>query len=655
MDADEKIEDIGFSVDYMDRSADPRKDFFRFANGRWVDTHPIPPDVPTIGAFVELYEETRLKLRAIVEDCASGKSGSDLNERLVGDFYSSAMNVDKIEELRFKPMEEAWSIVKSIDSREALVKAMPELNMRRVYPFFAFYVSPDSKRSSVYALYLFQGGLTLPDRDYYLKEGMSKMLEYYRQHIRKMLTLYGIADNVAGEWADTVIRIETKIAKASWPAEETIDDVKTYNQITTEELERRYPNLKLMENIKKFEVPQVPYFIVGQPDFFDFMNSMINDEDLEGMKIYMYWNVMHSYASLLHKEIDSENFDMFGRKLVGQKEQKVRWKRAVGMTSGYLGEALGSIYVKRHFDQESKRKAEELVADLIGTFRERIKALGWMTDKTKEKAIDKLDKMVVMVGYPKKFRDYSGLVIRPDDYAGNVKRTFLFEMLRDTRRVGQPVDKEEWAMSPQDINAYNSPSDNRIVFPAGILQPPFFDKNKDHAVNYGGIGGVIGHEMTHGFDNNGRKHDADGNLKDWWTEEDEKRFNELAEEVVKEYSSKEALPGVNINGKLTLGENLADLGGVNIAYDALKKRLKSDSVSDMLIDGFTQDQRFFISYAQVWRDVASEESIKLRIISDSHSPDRFRAMIPAMNNPAFDKAFPANEGEDKLNKKIGVW
>ncbi len=646
---------IGFSLDYMDKSVDPRKDFYRFAAGRWIDAHPIPPDLPSISAFMELSELNLDYLHEIAEDCASGKKNAGFYGKLVGDIYSSAMNTEKIEELKFKPVEKAWSLVSNINSREELVRAIPELNMLGVYPFFGFFIAPDDKNSSVYAFYINQGGLSLPDRDYYFKEDMAEVRRYYVEHVKRMLTLYGMEESTAKEWADTVLDIETKIAKASWASEDVIDDVKNYNQVRAEELEKRYGKLMLREYMKRLEVPDVPYIIVRQPDFLDFINLMIVDENLDRIKIYLYWNVINEYAYMLHKQADEEHFDMFGRKLLGQKEQRVRWKRAVRMANACVGEALGSIYVKEHFDEESKRKTQELVSDLIEVLKERIMALGWMGDETKAKAIEKLSKMKVMVGYPDRFRDYAGLVTDPNDYVGNVMRASAYETLRQTRRVGLPVDKEEWQMHPQDVNAYNSPSDNRVVFPAGILQPPFFDKNMDYAVNYGGIGAVIGHEITHGFDNNGRSHDADGNLSDWWTDDDEKKFNELAEIVGKEYSSKEILPGVFINGKLTMGENLADLGGVNIAYDALIRRLGKDPEGDVEVDGLDQNQRFFISYAQVWRSVDSKELIMMYIMTDPHSPSKYRAIIPSQNNPAFDKAFPLEDGVQETRERIGVW
>ena len=653
VDNDNKV--IGFSTEYMDRSVDPRTDFYRFAAGKWIDTHPIPQDLPSISAFRELSELNLDYLHEIAEDCVSGKKDTGVYGKLVGDIYSSAMNTERIEELRFKPIEKAWNLVDSINSGEELARAIPELNMLGVYPFFGFFVAPDDKNSSVYALYINQGGLSLPDRDYYLKEDMAEVRKYYVEHIKKMLIIYGMEESKAMEWADTVLNMETKIAKASWASEDVIDDIKNYNQIRIEELGKRYGNLMLMEHMKRMEVPDVPYIIVRQPDFLDFINSMVVNESLDRVKTYLYWNVINEYASMLHKQADEEHFDMFGRKLLGQKEQRVRWKRAVRMVNACVGEALGSIYVKEHFEEASKRKTQELVSDLIEVLKERINALGWMGDETKAKAIEKLSRMKVMVGYPDRFRDYAGLVTDPDDYVGNVIRASAFETLRQTRRVGLPVDKEEWQMYPQDVNAYNSPSDNRVVFPAGILQPPFFDKNMDYAINYGGIGTVIGHEITHGFDNNGRSHDANGNLNDWWTKNDEEKFNELAEVVGKEYSSKEILPGTFINGKLTMGENLADLGGVNIAYDALMRRLGKDPKGDVKVDGFDQSQRFFISYAQIWRSVNSKELVMMYAMTDPHSPPKYRAIIPSQNNPAFDKAFPPKDGIQGTRERIGVW
>lgn len=653
---DEGKKIIGLNPDYIDRSADPRKDMYRFANGRWMDTAEIPKDMTSINAFVELDELNKDRLRRIAEECAAEKDGRNRHEKLVGDFYLSATNTDKLEELRFKPIEDDWKLVEGIDSRENLAHAISELHMRGVGGFFYVLASPDNKNSSVYALYLQQSGLSLPDREYYLNGKMAEIRDYYLQHMERMFGMYGIAADKAEDMAKAVLEIETVIAKASWPNEQLMDDIKNYNPMDIEALCKRYGSLYFADYLKRFEAQQVPYVIVGQPDFFDEISRIVAEEDIGKLKAYLSWKVINGYASLLHKEADDEHFDMFGRKLSGQKEQKQRWKRAVGAINSCIGDSIGRIYVERYFDAESKALIEQMVADLINVFRKRILALEWMGEETKRKAVEKLDRMVVMVGYPKKFREYDGLVTDPDDYAGNVKRAYRAELLRDMHRLGKPVDKDEWFMNPQDVNAYNSPPDNRIVFPAGILQAPFFDKGVDHAVNYGSIGSTIGHEMTHGFDSTGRTHDADGNLRDWWTAEDEKKFNELAEEVVKEFSSIEILPGMKINGRLTLGENLADMGGLNIAYDALMERLASGVSDRHKIDGFTVEQRFFIAYAQSWKNKISDESAMRRLLTDPHSPERIRAMVPSVNNPAFDIAFPPDASAAKEKRKlIGVW
>ncbi len=646
-----------FSIKNMDTSVDPKEDFYRFAAGGWLRTHTLPADTPIFGTFYELVEYSLEQLRGIAEECHSGSGARDGSyERMVGDFYMSAMDTERIESLGFSPIEGMWKKVEDIDSSEGLARLVPELHMCGVPVFFSTYSSTDSKNSKIYALYLFQGGLSLPDREYYLQDSFSQIRKDFLEHIERMFILKGIDRGTAHDWSAKVLEIETEMAKGSRSVTELRDDNKNYNQINIESIGGRYAALGIAHYLKKLEVPDVPYVVIGQPEYFEMLDRLFVERGADGLRPYLYWKVIHTYAEFLHSAVDSENFDMFNRKIKGQKEQRARWKRAISVIDLGVGEAMGSLYVKRYFSPDAKRRVHEMVDDLSEAFGKRIRSLSWMSDATRNRALNKLRKINVMVGYPERFRDYAGLKIDPKDYAGNVMRSVAFELRRQTRRAGGHVDKKEWSMVPQVVNAYYSSEDNSIVLPAGILQPPFFDMSMDDAVNYGGIGAIIGHEMTHGFDDQGRVHDEYGNLNDWWTTEDAKRFRELAQYVVREYSSHEVLRGHFINGEMTLGENLADLGGVEIAYDAMVIRQGKEPGRSRVVDGFTPEQRFFIAYAQIYKMLISDEDKLRRLVVDVHSPAEYRAIIPPTNHKEFSTAFkPQNGKEGMTGRWIGVW
>ena len=646
-----------FSVEYMDRSANPRTDFYRYAVGKWIDENPVPPDKTAWGSFYELYEWNMKALREIAEKCAVSKDAvPESCERIVGDFYTSAMDEKRIEDLRFAPIEDLWKIVSEINSVEDLAASLPKLHASGVSALFECYSAADRKASGVYAMYMYQGGLSLPDRDYYLLDSFKEVKEYFRGHVKRMFVLKGVDEATASSWSDIIIDIETELANTSRSSTDMRDDEKNYNRIEITNLESTYPKMKLSEYLHSLGVQGVDYVVVGQPEFFGRVEEMLEKRSIDDLKVYLMWHILKSFSPLLHKEVYDEGFDMFGRKLRGQQQPEPRWKRAIDVIDSQVGEALGKLYVESHFDADTREKAIALVGNMISAFRERLEKVSWMSDETRAKAIEKLDKMHTKIGYPEKFRDYSSITIRRDDYVGNVRRSAEFELRRQASRVGKAVDPTEWEMTPPTVNAYYSPERNEIVFPAGIFQPSFFDPHMDDAVNYGAIGAVMGHEMTHGFDDQGRHYDSEGNMRDWWTDEDAKKFNELAEEVVKEYGAQEVLPGVFINGRLTLGENIADLGGIDTAYDALQKALLKGGSSTGTIDGFTQSQRFFISYAQTWRENTREQERRMRLSVDEHSPEKYRAVIPATNNPFFDTAFPPSGQEAATRRKhIGVW
>ncbi len=632
------LDKIGFSVKNMDRSVDPFGDFYSYSCGSWLKTHDIPKEKTRIGSFDELYEANMLILKGIAEKCANGKPDSH-TERLVGDFYSSYMNENLAERLKFKPVMPMMKKIRDMESIEEIPSLLGELARIGVNAFFGSYVTSDIKNSEIYALYTWQGGTSLPDRDYYLNPKFAELRKEYVKHIKNVFMLYGSKPSYAMADAKAVMSIETELSKVQRTNVELRDDRKNYNKMTIKQISSRYKKLGLGEYYKALGAKRISYAIIGQPEFFDKLEKMISELELNKAKAYLTWLVLHTYSGLLHKAVYNEYFSFFGRKISGQKSPKPRWKRGVSLTDYMIGEALGVLYVKQNFDAKTKRKAEELVANVRSSFAERIKKIDWMSEQTKKKALDKLASINQKIGYPKKFRDYSKLLLKRDDLVRNFQMAYAFEFDRDISRIGKPVDRNEWGMTPPTVNAYYNPSLNEIVFPAGIFQPPFFDANKDDAINYACIGGVIGHEMTHGFDDQGSRYDKKGNLKEWWQKTDENKFKARAEKVARLYGSLEVMPGLKVNGKLTLGENIADLGGINIAFDALKMALKKRGYKEKLIDGFTQEQKFFIAWAQMYKGKARPEESKRLILIDPHSPEKFRGLIPAITHGSFQKEF----------------
>ena len=654
---DQEITQPRFSINNMDATAGPRHDFYRYSAGNWLDKNPIPPDKTEWGVFYELTEWNMKVLHDIVEKCAYDIEAETYPASLIGKFYISATNEKLIEKQRFAPIEDLWDMISGAKSTEEMIRLIPKLHLAGIDALFDAYSDVDAKDSSTYALYLQQGGLSLPERDYYLLDSFADKRNEFREHMARMFMLKGVKEDKAHDWANSILELETSIAKASRSSTDLRDVEKNYNRIETDTFEARFPTLSMSGYLYGLGAGEVSYTVMGQPEFFDFLEKMLDGIDPEKLRAYLYWNVLITYGGSLHEEVYNEVFDFFGRKLTGQQQPEPRWRRAIRRIDAQVGEALGKLYVEKQFGGEAHEKALELVKDIIDVFRSKLKIMDWMSEETRNKAVEKLDAMNIKIGYPVKFRDYSRLEIKPDDYVGNIRRSFEFELMRQISEVGKPVDKTEWEMTPPAVNAYYSAERNEIVFPAGILQPPFFDANIDDAINYGSIGAVIGHEITHGFDDEGRHYDSKGNIKDWWTEEDAKRFNEKANGIIEAYGSQEALPGVFINGSLTLGENIADLGGVDIAYAALQRDFSRHPERRKPVDGLTPDQRFFIAYAQTWMSNIREDALRMRLTVDPHSPAKYRATIPAINHPAFDTAFPPNASESKSapNKHIGVW
>jgi putative endopeptidase len=549
------------------------------------------------------------------------------------------MDTNRLEQLAFQPLAADFARIAAIDSPEALLRVAAELDARGLGAMFGASASPDAKNSGFYAFHLGQGGLGLPDRDYYLSDGFAKQREAYAAHISKMLTLAGESQAEAGARAKTILGLETELAKASKSRTDLRDPIANYHKFAVQDLPAKYPALPLKTFLSTAGVGGVQDVIVGQPEFFAALDELIKGRPLADWRTYLKWHLLSAASPFLHAAAEEESFAFYGTVLRGQPAQEPRWQRAAKVVDGSIGEALGQLFVEKYFPPAAKVRMAELIGNLKAVFRDRLIKVDWMTEATRAKALAKFDRFTQKIGYPDKFRDYSRVEIRPDDFLGNIERAAAFESKREMARVGKPVDKTEWHMTPQTVNAYFNPLQNEIVFPAGILQPPFFDVDMDDPVNYGAIGVVIGHEITHGYDDEGRKYDAAGNLNEWWTEADAKAFDERAQKVVDQYNGYDALPGLHVNGRLTLGENLADLGGTSIAYEAMERALARDPAKRRIIDGFTPEQRFFLSLAQLWRINWREAELRRRIVTDPHSSPQFRAIGPHVNMAEFYEAF----------------
>jgi putative endopeptidase len=634
-----------FSVDYMDRSVDPSVDFYRFACGTWLKNNPVPSDKARWAGFDELQERNWQQIRGLLESAAADSgAGAVLATRQVGDFYASAMDTNRLEQLGLKPIQAKLARIAEVKTVAELIALLGELHRGDAAGLFNVGVSPDAKNSGVYAFHLNQGGLGLPDRDYYLTDGFAKERDKYKTHVSRMFQLLGESETDASRHAATVLDLETAMAKASKSRVELRDPNANYNKWTASELRDRAGGIAWDAYFEALGVGGLREAIVGQTNFIQVLGKLVADRPLAEWQTYLRWHLVHSAAPYLNAAAEIEAFSFYGTVLRGQPQQEPRWQRSARVIDGSIGEALGSLYVAKYFPPAAKARMEQLIGNLREVFKDRLAKLEWMSEPTRAKALDKFARFTQKVGHPDKFRDYSSVQILRDDYLGNVERAAEFEVKRELARVGKPVDKTEWHMTPQTVNAYFNPLQNEIVFPAGILQPPFFDIEADDAVNYGAIGVVIGHEITHGYDDQGRKYDADGNLNEWWTESDGKEFESRAKKVVDQYSSYEALPGGKVNGQLTLGENIADLGGTSVAYEALQRALAKRPSARQPIDGFTPEQRFFLSLSQVWRTNWREAELRRRLVTDPHSPGQFRAIGPHVNLQEFYDAFGIKPG-----------
>jgi putative endopeptidase len=630
----------------FDKAAKPCEDFYQFANGAWLAAHPIPADRSRYGGFDELADRNRDVVKKILEETsqkADWTKGS--SQQKVSDFYATGMDAAAREKAGAAPLAPTFVTIAKLRTADDLPAVLAELHLAGVNAGFGFRVAQDARNSTRYIGIFNQGGLGLPDRDYYLKEdAKSKDLrEAYRAHVAKVLALVGDAPETAKAEADVVMGIETKLAQASITRVENRDPQKTYNKRTVAALNSEAVGFDFSRFLADLHASESTEVNVRQPAFFTGFAALARSVPVEEWHTYLRWHAARTAAPLLSKAFQDEDFAFNGKKLNGTPEQEEPWRRVQAATDAALGEAVGPIYVARAFSPKAKERMKVLVENMRTALKERIEALPWMSAETKAQAQRKLAAFGVKIGYPDTWRDYSLLVISRDvPYAENVRRARIFETKRNLAKLGKPIDRTEWGMTPPTVNAYYSASMNEIVFPAGILQPPFFFEDADDAVNYGGIGVVIGHEMSHGFDDSGSQYDADGNLKNWWTPGDRKAYDARTALIVKQFEGYKPLPDQSINGKLTLGENIGDLGGIKIAYAALQKALAGKPKEK--VDGFTPEQRFFLSYATIWRSQYRDESMRVQLNTNPHSPGRWRAIGPPSNLPEFYDAFGCTEG-----------
>ena len=641
-----------------DESNKPGHNFYHHVNGAWIRNNPIPPQYSRWGAFAKLGDDNLKILNTILESLPKEKGALDDNRRKLRDFYVTAMDEKKIEEQGNHPLDEPLKRIAKIDSVDALLTELGRMRLDGVSTMFSCWIGQDEKLSSRYMVHLWQGGLSLPDRDYYTSTtaDQKKIREQYHDHVAKMFELMGDTPEIAGKAADIVLRIETELAEKSLPPVQLRDRENQYHPHSLAQLEKLTPRLSWASYFKASELPELADVIVGQPDFFSNLDDMLANEPLAAWRIYLRWNLIHTMAPYLSSPFENENFRFYSTMLRGTKEMQPRWKRVVGRIDGLMGEALGKLYVDKTFPPESKERMVGLVKNLLAAYRERIEALDWMGPETKKPALAKLATILPKIGYPDKWMDYSTLEVGTDSYSANIARADKFNWLYEVHKLGKPVDRTEWQMTPPTVNAYYNEAMNEIVFPAGILQPPFFNPKADDAVNYGAIGAVIGHEITHGFDDQGSRFDAEGNMKNWWTSEDRTRFTAKTDKLVKQFDECVAVDGLHVNGRLTLGENLADLGGVTIAYAAYQKSLGGKPAPE--INGFTGPQRFFLGFAQVWRGATREAEARVLLRTDPHSPPQFRTNVTLSNIDAFYEAFKLKP-DDKLYRapedRVKVW
>lgn len=635
----------------INNAVKPGDDFYEYAVGGWLAKNSIPEDYSRWGTFEMLAEKNSEVLKKILDKTSSELGKQSSLEDKIGIFYKLGMDTNKINSLGYSPIQEQLTMIDYINTKEDFIKSVAYMHINISSPLFYFYASPDSKNSEMMIAGTYQGGLGLPDRDYYVNEdGRSvEIREKYLAHLEMMFGLIGYTENDAIASANKVMEIETELAQNSLTRTEARDPIKTYNKMTIDELISIAPEFDWKLFLTEIDMENLESLNVSMPGFMTAMSKIVEKYSVEDWKKYLQWNLLNASSAYLSSEFEQADFDFYQKFLSGIQEMKPRWKRVLSITNRYLGELLGQIYVKDNFPPEAKEKAVEIVDNLLLAMKERIESVDWMSNETKEKALKKLANFTVKIGYPDEWKDYSNLEIFNDSYIQNVFRANKFEFQQDMAKVGKPVDKSEWYMSPQTVNAYYNPLNNEIVFPAAILQSPFFDVNADDAVNYGAMGAVIGHEITHGFDDQGRMFDEKGNLNDWWKAEDAEKFNEKAMMIVDQFNQYIPIDSININGELTQGENIADLGGLTVSFTAFK--YSEQYKSNEIIEGFTPTQRFFLSWANGWKNLIRDENLKLRLKTDVHSPGKYRVLGPLSNIDEFYSAFNVTEENKMFRKK----
>jgi len=646
----------GIEKENFDFTIRPQDNLYLHVNGAWLKKTQIPADKSNYGAFTELEERNEKHLHQLVEELATKANPAGSDEQKVADFYRSFMDSAMVEQAGLKPLSQELKQIQAVRTKQDLIALMANLRKIGVQLPFSFYVRPDLKNAKRHLLYISQSGLGLPDRDYYLRESdkFKHIRQQYAAYIEQVFKLAGIEN--AQTRSQKILQMESEMANNHWTRVRNRQREKTYNKLALNQLKKLAPQFDWQSFFKETDLADFDSLIVSQPDYVQAFGRLFNKYSAKDFKDYLTFKLINSFGNYLAHEFVQAKFNFYGKTLTGTPALSPRWKRALNTMNSSIGQLLGKMYVTRYFPPEAKQRMKILVQNLLDVYRERIEKLDWMGEQTKKQALAKLAKFNTKIGYPDQWKDYTTLDIKKDDLVGNIKRARLFEYYLNIDKLNKPVDRSEWFMNPQTVNAYYSASMNEIVFPAGILQPPFFDLEADDAVNYGAIGAVIGHEITHGFDDQGSKSDGDGNLRNWWTKEDRKNFEQRANRLVKQYSSYVVIDTIHLNGKLTLGENIADLGGLTIAYHAYQKSLNGKPAPEL--DGLTGDQRFFIGWAQIWRRKYRADELRRRLLTDPHSPSEFRVNGVVVNIPAFYQAFQVTE-KDSLylppEQRVQIW
>lgn len=648
-----KLDPAGF-----DNTTSACTDFYQHANGAWLRDNPVPDAYSSWGVFNELGESHNQVLRRLLEAAALSKAAKGSKVRKLGDYYAAAMDEKRIEKTGTRPLRDSLRRIDHIENGADVAGLLIEYASVGRIPLFGFRVQPDLKDSSINLAYATQGGLGLPDRDYYTREGeeAETLRNQYRAHIAQMLTLSGVAATAAAKQAEAVLAFETRLAKAALTRVELRDPDKSYRLVSVAEAEAQTPDFPWSDLFKAIGQPGLQRFSLAQPGFFDEINRTFTDTPISTWKAYLRWHLIRQNASYLSNDFVNAEFAFYGKILNGAKELRPRWKRVIDQVNADLGEMLGEQFVAETFSAEAKAEVLTLVQNLQAALKLRIQNLDWMGDETKKQALEKFATFTPKIGYPERWRDYSALSISRRSYAENVRAAAAFEARRRYATIGKAVDRGEWNMLPQQVNAYYNPVKNEIAFPAAILQPPFFDPEADAALNYGAIGAVIGHELMHGYDDRGSRFDAQGNLRMWWTDADRAHFNTRTDKLVEQFDGFVAIDDLHVNGKLTLGENIADLGGLLVAYDALQMATANQRLAP--IDGLTPTQRFFHAWARAWRRQHTDENLKLRVNTDSHAPARFRVLGPFANLDIFHDAFGCKAGDPMVGPsetRVKIW